>query len=139
MSREQLSTMLWPYQGSEQARHSLRNCLMELRKALRTDAIKILITDFVNCRADILSDVADFARLEKSNNQHDLELAAELYRGDLLDDLWVTSEPFREWLENERDLWRQRAIAVLSRLSTTATINCRSQHGDWCGPPHGPH
>jgi hypothetical protein len=35
------------------ARHSLRNCLLELRKALRGDAVKILITDFVDCRADM--------------------------------------------------------------------------------------
>ena len=34
VSRERLADLLWPYQGSEQARHSLRNCLLELRKAL---------------------------------------------------------------------------------------------------------
>jgi DNA-binding SARP family transcriptional activator len=96
---------------------------LELRKALRTNAIKSLITDFTHCWADISTDITDFVRLENSVHQHDLEMAAELYRGNLLDDLWITSEPFREWLENERELWRQRAIAVLSRLSTTATVN----------------
>ena len=30
VSRERLADLLWPYQGSEQARHSLRNCLLEL-------------------------------------------------------------------------------------------------------------
>jgi DNA-binding SARP family transcriptional activator len=34
VTRERLADLLWPYQGSEQARHSLRNCLLELRKAL---------------------------------------------------------------------------------------------------------
>ena len=28
ISRERLSDLLWPYQGSDQARHSLRNCLL---------------------------------------------------------------------------------------------------------------
>jgi len=121
ISRERLSTMLWPYQDPEHARHSLRNCLGALRKALRAEAV--LITDFADCRADMLTDVGDFARLEKSNSQRDLEAAAELYRGEALDDLWITSEPFREWVENERALWRERAMAVLSRLSTTATGN----------------
>jgi DNA-binding SARP family transcriptional activator len=127
MSRERLSTMLWPYQQTEQARHSLRNCLLELRKALRTDAVKSLITDFTDCRADMPTDVGDFARLERSNNQHDLESAAELYRGDLLDDFCIPSEPFEEWLRNERDLWRQRMMVVLTKLSMIATAN--ANHG----------
>ena len=38
VSRERLADLLWPYQGSEQARHSLRNCLLELRKALGRSA-----------------------------------------------------------------------------------------------------
>jgi DNA-binding SARP family transcriptional activator len=78
ITRERLATMLWPYQGSEQARHSLRNCLLELRKALRNDAVKNLIADFANCRVDMPTDVADFGRLENSNSQRDLEAAAEL-------------------------------------------------------------
>jgi DNA-binding SARP family transcriptional activator len=126
MSRARLTTMLWPYQDSERARHSLRNCLGYLRKSLHADAIKNLIPEF-DCRADMLTDVADFARLENSNNQHDLELAAELYRGDLLHDFCITSEPFEEWLRNERDLWQQRAMTVLSRLSATAADN--ADHG----------
>jgi DNA-binding SARP family transcriptional activator len=31
--RERLADLLWPYQDTEQARHSLRNCLLEVRKA----------------------------------------------------------------------------------------------------------
>jgi len=38
VSRERLADLLWPYQGSEQARHSLRNCLLELPKALGGNA-----------------------------------------------------------------------------------------------------
>ena len=43
VSRERLADLLWPYQGSEQARHSLRNCLLELRKALRPEAAQNLV------------------------------------------------------------------------------------------------
>jgi DNA-binding SARP family transcriptional activator len=135
MSRERLSRILWPSDDSEQARQNLRRCLTVLRKTLRAaGSIKILITDFVDCRLDIPTDITDFARLENSNNQHDLELAAELYRGNLLDDFSITSDlscrcngPFDEWLRTERDLWQQRAMAILSRLSTTATNN--ADHG----------
>src|SRR6478752_3878473 len=50
VTRERLADLLWPYQGSEQARHSLRNCLLELRKALGTGAALHLMADFVTCR-----------------------------------------------------------------------------------------
>jgi DNA-binding SARP family transcriptional activator len=123
MSRHQLAKMLWPYLDYHQARHRLRHCLMELRKEMRAEAVKTLITDLVDCRADVSTDVADFARLEKSNNQHDLELAANLYRGDMLGDLWIKSEPFREWLTLEQEMWRVRAMKVLVRLSGIARDN----------------
>jgi DNA-binding SARP family transcriptional activator len=126
MSRERLSRILWPYQDSEHAYHSLRNCLGELRKALRTEAVN-LITDFVSCRLDMPTDVADFGRLEHCGTQRDLEAAEELYRGDLLDNFATISDSFEEWLRNERDLWQQRAMAVLSRLAATATNN--ADHG----------
>jgi hypothetical protein len=54
-------------------------------------------------------------------------VAAELYRGELLDDVCIESEPFAEWLALERSLWRQRAIAVLIKVSTIATTN--ADHG----------
>src|SRR6201988_4146012 len=64
ISRERLSDLLWPYQGSEQARHSLRNCLLELRKALGEGAKHHLLAEFANCR---LRDVAvDLNRFERS-------------------------------------------------------------------------
>ena len=50
VSRERLADLLWPYQGSDQARHSLRNCLLELRKALGPQAGAYLIADFASCR-----------------------------------------------------------------------------------------
>src|ERR1700752_5439118 len=64
VSRGRLADLLWPYQGSEQARHSLRNCLLELRKALRPAAAQYLVCDFAHCR---LRDVAvDLNRFERS-------------------------------------------------------------------------
>jgi DNA-binding SARP family transcriptional activator len=34
VTREKLADLLWPYQNSEQARYSLRNCLLKPRKTL---------------------------------------------------------------------------------------------------------
>src|ERR1700745_2776224 len=63
VSRERLADLLWPFQGSEQARHSLRNCLLELRKALGPSGARHLVADFANCRID-QGDV-DLARFER--------------------------------------------------------------------------
>src|SRR5215469_11887283 len=64
VSRERLADLLWPYQGSEQARHSLRNCLLELRKALGPQAASHLSAEFAACRLkDAVVDVEDFDQL----------------------------------------------------------------------------
>src|SRR5437879_7290849 len=81
VSRERLADLLWPYQGSEQARHSLRNCLLELRKALGRGAAPHLAADFANCRIqDTIVDLEDFERLSRSQDRRELQAAAELYR-----------------------------------------------------------
>jgi DNA-binding SARP family transcriptional activator/TolB-like protein len=117
-SRERLADLLWPYQGSEQARHSLRNCLLELRKALGRGTDTHLVADFANCRIrDTIIDLEDFERLSRSQNRCDLQRAAELYRGELLADFDINSEPFQEWLAAERDRTLAMVCDVLHRLS----------------------
>src|ERR1700745_2055652 len=83
VTRERLADLLWPYQGSEQARHSLRNCLLELRKALGQEASTHLMADFATCGIQHAKvDLEDFERLSRSQHRCDLQAAAELYRGD---------------------------------------------------------
>src|SRR5438270_9276761 len=69
VTRERLADLLWPYQGSEQARHSLRNCLLELRKALGRNTDAHLVADFANCRIqDGIVDLVQFEQLSRSQN-----------------------------------------------------------------------
>jgi len=118
VSRERLADLLWPYQGSEQARHSLRNCLLELRKALGRQAASHLVADFANCRIrDASIDLEEFDRLSRSQHNCELEAAAELYRGDFLADFYIASEPFQEWLAAERERTLGVVCNVLQRLS----------------------
>jgi DNA-binding SARP family transcriptional activator/TolB-like protein len=119
VSRERLADLLWPYQGTEQARHSLRNCLLELRKALGPAADAHLGTDFSTCRVhDVDVDLERFERLARSPQPQDLSAAAEAYRGEFLADFIVDSEPFQEWLAAERDRTLDLVCGVLQRLST---------------------
>src|SRR5215472_6887069 len=119
VSRERLADLLWPYQGSEQARHSLRNCLLELRKALGRSATEHLAADFANCRLQgIVADLENFERVSRSQLRSDLDAAADLYRGEFLPDFDINSEPFQEWLTGERDRTLGVVCEVLQRLST---------------------
>src|SRR5882724_10308071 len=103
VSRERLADLLWPYQGSEQARHSLRNCLLELRKALRPEAAQYLVCDFAYCRLrDVAVDLDRFERLARGSQRCELQAAADLYRSEFLADFHIDSEPFQEWLAAER-------------------------------------
>jgi DNA-binding SARP family transcriptional activator len=118
VSRERLADLLWPYQGSEQARHSLRNCLLELRKALGPSGAGYLVADFANCRIqDVAVDLDRFERLSRSQNRAELEVAADLYRGEFLADFHIDSEPFQEWLAAERDRMLALICDILQRLT----------------------
>jgi DNA-binding SARP family transcriptional activator len=118
VSRERLADLLWPYQGSEQARHSLRNCLLELRKALGLAAARHLVAGFTNCQLrDVEIDLDEFERLSRSQQRSDLQAAADLYRNEFLADFHIASEPFQEWLAAERDRTLAVACDVLHRLA----------------------
>jgi DNA-binding SARP family transcriptional activator/TolB-like protein/Tfp pilus assembly protein PilF len=117
VSRERLADLLWPYQGSEQARHSLRNCLLELRKALGRNSAEHLAADFASCRVqEVGVDLEQFERLARSQQRADLQAAADLYRGEFLADFSISSEPFQEWLATERDRTLGVICEVLHRL-----------------------
>jgi DNA-binding SARP family transcriptional activator/TolB-like protein len=118
VSRERLADLLWPYQGSEQARHSLRNCLLELRKALGVSAALHLVTDFANCRLQHVSvDLDRFEQLSRSPHRSELQAAGDAYRGEFLADFELDSEPFQEWLAAERDRTLSVVCDVLYRLT----------------------
>jgi DNA-binding SARP family transcriptional activator/TolB-like protein len=118
VSRERLSDLLWPYQGSDQARHSLRNCLLELRRAFGESAGRHLAAEFANCRLqDVEVDIERFERLARLSDRSELLAAAELYRGEFLADFVIDSEPFQEWLAAERDRTLDLICSVLQRLT----------------------
>src|SRR6266699_3053423 len=127
VSRERLADLLWPYQGSEQARHSLRNCLLELRKALGDNAAQHLVADFANCCLQhVTADLDDFERLSRSQRRSELQAAAGLYRGEFLADFDIDSEPFQEWLASERDRTLALICDILQRL--TAEHDVAGEH-----------
>jgi DNA-binding SARP family transcriptional activator len=127
VSRERLVDLLWPYQGSKQGRHSLRNCLLELRKALRPSANRYLVTDLADCcLQDVVVDLYQFERLSRSTQRAELQAAADLYRDEFLADFHIDSEPFQEWLTGERDHTLALVCDILHRL--TAEQDAAGEH-----------
>jgi DNA-binding SARP family transcriptional activator/tetratricopeptide (TPR) repeat protein len=126
--RERLADLLWPYQDSQQARHSLRNCLLQVRKVLGSSLDRHLLADAVSCRlegADL--DLERFERLAAASDLASLRAAADLYRGEFLSDFTIDSEPFRDWLGVERERTLALACDVLQRL--TREHGAAGEHG----------
>ena len=119
VGRERLANLLWPDDRSEEARHSLRNCLLQLRKALGPGAALHLVTDHADCRLQhVLVDLDRFERLSRSPHRSELQAAVDTYRGEFLANLDLNSDPFQEWLAAERDRTLAVVCDVLHRLIT---------------------
>lgn len=127
-AREPLATLLWGDRGDEQARHSLRQCVLSLRKALGDDDASLLVSEGDRLRLDagaIALDVRDFERLAAAGTREALEGAAALYGGGLLEGESVRADDFEAWLAAERSRWRNLAVDVLGRLA-----NLRAEAGE---------
>jgi len=111
--------LLWGDVPAEQARHSLRQALVELRRALPNGKTPTLLAE---CDSLVLSpdrvevDVAVFEELANRSARKTLERAAALYTGDLLVGLTLREPPFEDWLRSERTRLRERALHVLRQL-----------------------
>src|SRR5262245_54229541 len=92
-TRNKLAGMFWGGAGKEQARQSLRQSLSALRGAFARfhSGILVIEGDRVTLGwSSIDVDVAEFERLAARGALRDLELAAVLYVGDLLDGVDVS-------------------------------------------------
>ena len=117
--REVVADLLWTRSGPDQARHSLRQTLVALRKTRAAN--------LVSANADALWIEAgaievDVRVLETGLADADaiaLSDSASRYRGALLEDLPAVSPGFDEWLRIERTRFTNVMARVLRRLVTT--------------------
>ena len=123
-TREALVSLLWSDRGEKQAQSSLRQALVELNRALegadRSPVIKHRDTLALDPES-VEVDAAIFEQSAAKTGSADLERAAALYSGDLLQGLDVRDPAFEEWLSIERRRFRSLATAVLSRLGELQT------------------
>jgi TolB-like protein/Flp pilus assembly protein TadD len=123
-ARDKLTGLLWSDRGDEQARNSLRQALTELGRILTgiepTPLIKGRDTLSLDPEA-VEVDAMLFERLATSPDAGDLRRAAAMYAGDLLDGFGVRDPAFEEWLRDERQRYRELAVANLKTLVTCQT------------------
>lgn len=114
--REELTNLLWGQRDGEQARASLRQALAEIRRIVGSSCLS---TDRETAILEPLAfsaDVSEFMQLAKAQ---ELEKAAGLYRGELLEGVSLPGGAFADWLLVERTRFRDMAARVLSRLLKT--------------------
>ena len=115
-SREKLATLLWGNSGSEQARHSLRQTLFGLRKALPAGVLVFDGEQVSLARGAVEVDIGAFFRSMERGTLESLHDAASRYRGELLDGLVIDEPAFEEWLRGERQRLHEAAVVVLEQL-----------------------
>ena len=116
--RDKLLAMFWPELDQEHARGALRKALYFLRGSLGDAVLEGRGDEEVGLEADAFS--CDVLSLEAAAQDDDLEAALDLYRGELLEGLFVSDAPaFEQWLDSERlrlvRLAARAAIALASR------------------------
>ncbi len=121
--RERLAGLLWSERGDQQARDSLKQALLRLRRSLgggdggplRADRQSISL-DRIGLDIDVLA----FERLVRENTIDALAQAKSLYRGEFLDGLAVHDPAFEDWLLLERQRLRQLFERALANLMPQA-------------------
>ena len=115
-TRERLAELLWEDRSPANARASLRQALAVLRRVLPDGALSAGGESIGLIENAVRVDVTDFRRLKTDPTGTALRRAADLYAGELLDGFRPKAPAFEEWLLMEREMLRQEALAVMSKL-----------------------
>ncbi|HEU0202533.1 MAG TPA: BTAD domain-containing putative transcriptional regulator, partial [Burkholderiaceae bacterium] len=117
--RGKLATLLWSDSSEAQARASLRQALLVLRKALSLGDHELVSGpgETVELSTGCTEvDAVTFERLLEDGSTAALEQATQLYIGELLEALETREPPFDDWLAARRQHLRERARAALEQL-----------------------
>jgi len=135
--RDSLLALFWPDLDEEHARAALRRSLYFLRAELGANVVAGRGDDEVAVPEEALW--CDATELERTLDQGDFERAVALYRGTLLDGLYVTgaASEYQDWLDRERTRLRGRASAAACALVDRAESDGRlADAARWCRRAH---
>jgi DNA-binding SARP family transcriptional activator len=125
LSRDRLIDLLWSEGEPGPARHSLSQSVSLINKALDSEAIVGSSKDELMLREGVVwADVTEFERCAAQRRQRD---ARALWRGNLLEDVWIRRAPnFERWLEAER----RRLLETMRRALHELLGSCHTE-GNW--------
>ena len=124
-ARDKICGLLWPEVQDARARHSLRQTVFSVRRALPAALLVSTSRTLAIEATRIQVDVADIERAAQIDSRAALQQAAALYRGELLDGLAIGEHEFEQWLTFERARLRVLMARNLNRL-----IELQLQDGD---------
>ena len=121
--RERLAGLLWSERGDRQARDSLKQALMRLRRCLDAAERDTLRADRQSValeRAAVNVDVLAFEEFIRDGTINALAQAIAIYRGELLEGIAIHDQAFENWLLVERQRLRQLLERALADLMAQA-------------------
>src|SRR5215472_5966062 len=120
IARETLADFLWTDRGPEQARHSLRQTLLVLRRSMSDDLILAEGNSLVIAPGALVVDAIEFEAQAAATDRDVLAEAAALYRGELLESRGPVASRFDDWLAVERSRFAVLAATILRRLAAAS-------------------
>lgn len=117
--RDTLAALLWGERAQRQARHSLRQALLDIRSALPRTKLDVIRSEgdrVVLIPGAVDVDAVRFAQLVAAGTPAAFAEAANLYGGDLLAGLNVSEESWDEWLRAERQRYRELHVETLNKV-----------------------
>jgi DNA-binding SARP family transcriptional activator/TolB-like protein/Tfp pilus assembly protein PilF len=133
--REVVADLLWTTRGPEQARHSLRQTLVVLRRSPVGDLLKANVDSLWIEAGAITVDALELEAGLTDADDATLQHCAALWRGEFLDGFPAVSPGFEEWLRGERarlagvmaQLLRRLAVAQISAGAFDAAVASASR------------
>jgi len=118
ISRDKLVGYLWPESDPERARHSLRQALHAVQRALNVDNL-FIGTDALQLNPTLIS--TDLADVQDATEAGADERVVGLCKGPFLDGFNLgDSVPFEEWVEEQRRHYDRVVTAALERCAERA-------------------
>jgi DNA-binding SARP family transcriptional activator/TolB-like protein/cytochrome c-type biogenesis protein CcmH/NrfG len=120
-SREHLASLLWGNRSDQQARQSLRQALVLLRKDVRPYEIVEADAHTVRLRPGaVWVDALELEALAECTDFGDLQRAMDLFRGEFLAGLSLKEELFENWLQQQRRRFEAIGSEAIERFAARA-------------------
>lgn len=118
VSRSKLAGLLWEQFNEKRARHNLRQSILELKRHLPKDCIKSSRYSLQLDSSKLMCDLYQFRKCCQSDNVVDMKESLQIYQGDFMQDFYLGSALFDDWLEEKRfelhELMRNNMLQLLN-------------------------